>query len=141
LRKDETAVLLAFRLAYEEAFRAKQFNELGAVETTTDELYDKLAIIGGIEIEDARLKEILAFLKRKGVIEIGERDPVERVIPLTILPGIEIVVPSVYVEQVRMAAEAVPPAAAPGAAAALAGEEPEEELEYGADDEEHEEHV
>jgi hypothetical protein len=112
LRKDETAVLIALRIAYEEAFRNKQFNEIGIVETTTNELFDKLGAIGWIEIEETRLKEILGHLKRKGVVDIGDQDPVERVRPLTILPGIEVVVPSSYIERVRMAAEAVPSAAA-----------------------------
>jgi hypothetical protein len=124
LRKDETAVLLALRVAYEEAFNAKQFDDLGTVATTTDELYDKLAAIGGIEIPETRLLEILATLKRKGIVEIGERDPVERVRPLTILPGIEVAVPPAYIERVRMAAEAAPPAAAKDDAAESAGEPP-----------------
>jgi hypothetical protein len=111
LRKDETAVLIALRVAYEEAFRNKQFNDLGTVETTTDELFDKLSAIGGIEIEPPRLLEILTFLKKKGVVEIGERDPVERVSPLIILPGIEVIVPSTYIERVRTAAEVVQSAA------------------------------
>lgn len=116
LKKDETAVLVALRVAYEEGFRNKQFSGLGVVEISTDELYDKLSVIAGVEIEAARLADILGFLKRKGVVELGERDPVDRVTPLTILPGIEIIVPSTYIERVRMAAEAVPPAVPPGLA-------------------------
>lgn len=110
LKKDETAVLLALRVAYEEAFRNKQFNDLGTVEATTDDIYDKLTVIGGVEIESARLMDILFFLRKKGIVELGERDPVERVTPLTILPGIEVAVPSTYIECARMAAEAVPSA-------------------------------
>ena len=121
LKKDETAVLIALRVAYEEAFRNKQFSELGIVEISTDELYDKLAVIADVEIEAARLAEILALLKRKGVVDLGERDPVDRVTPLTILPGIEILVPSTYIERVRMAAEAAPPAV-PSRVADPAGE-------------------
>lgn len=116
LRKDETAVLLALRVAYEEAFKNKQYNELGIVETTTDELFDKLEVIGGITIDDARLREILTMLKRKGIIDQGDLDPIDRVTPLTILPGIEIVVPATYVERVMYVA------AAAGASAGPSGE-------------------
>lgn len=105
LRKDETAVLLALRVVYEEAFRSKQFDELGRAETTTNDIYDKLAVIAGIELDETRLLEILSFFKKKGIVEIGERDPVERVRPLTILPGIEVVVPATYVERVHKACD------------------------------------
>jgi hypothetical protein len=122
LRKDETAVLLALRVAYEEAFQNKEFNELGRVELTTDQLYDKLSVIGRIEIDDTRLKEILDLVRRKGVIDLGERDPVERVTPFTILPGIEIVVPSTYIERVRNVAETMASAALPNTEIMQTGE-------------------
>lgn len=122
LKKDETAVLLALRIAYEEAFREKRFDDGAAVDTTTDEIFDRLGVIGGVGIEAGRLREILDFLRRKGVVELGERDPVEHVIPVTILPGIEVVVPSTWVERVRMAAEAVPDAPAAADASAADGE-------------------
>jgi hypothetical protein len=111
LRKDETAVLLALRLTYEEVFRNRQFNDLGTVDTTTDELYDKLAVVGNVQIDEGRLKDILALLKRKGIVELHDRDPIECVTPLTILPGIEVVVPSTSIERVRAVVEGIPTAA------------------------------
>jgi hypothetical protein len=107
LRKDETAVLLALRIAYEEAFSNKTMGETGRVETSTDDLYDKLSTIGHMELEEPRLMEILEFLKRKGVVEIGDFDPVERIHPLTILPGVEVMVPASYMQRVINAAETV----------------------------------
>lgn len=118
LRKDETAVLLALRIAYDEAFRNKQWNDLGTVDITTDDLFDKLNAIGDVEIEPGRLGDILGFLEGKGIVKQGERDPVDKVTPLTILPGVEIAVTPTYIERVLMAAEAVPPATAADAAAA-----------------------
>jgi hypothetical protein len=109
LKKDVTSVLLALRIAYDEAFRNKQWNDLGTVDITTDDLYDKLGIVGSIIVEPGRLTEILTFCEGKGVVKLGERDPVDKVTPLTILPGIEIAVTATYVERVLAAAEAIPP--------------------------------
>lgn len=106
LRKDETAVLLALRITYEEAFKNKQYSETGHVETSTDDLYDKLKVVGDMEIDAPRLDAILQLLKRKGVVEIGDKDPVENVTPLTILPGIEVVVPQGYILRIIDAMEA-----------------------------------
>lgn len=106
LKKDETLVLLALRLAYEEGFAARTMDEAGVVAVTTDDLFDKLRGIAKVEIEETRLTEILDLLRRKGVVQPGERDPVDRVWPLSILPGVEVAVPPAYVERVRMFAEA-----------------------------------
>ncbi len=106
LCKDETAVLLALRITYEEAFKNKQYSDTGHVETSTNEIYDKLKVIGDIEIDWPRIGAILHFLKRKGVVEIGDKDPVENVTPLTILPGVEVVVPQSYVLRVIETMEA-----------------------------------
>jgi hypothetical protein len=76
------------------------------VTATTDDLFDKLRGIAKVEIEETRLIEILDFLRRKGVVRPGDRDPVDRVWPLSILPGVEVAVPPAYIERVRMFAEA-----------------------------------
>ena len=47
-----------------------------------------------------RLLEILRLFHRKGVVRIGERDPAELMVVLTIMPGITLLVPDVYVEAV-----------------------------------------
>lgn len=111
LKRDETLVLIALKLAYEEGFRANLMGARGEVEITTNDLVDKLEMIGRTAIEETRLNEILALLKRKGVLDLGERDPVERVRPLTILSGIEVAVPESYVQQVSDWVDQLPAAA------------------------------
>lgn len=100
LKKDETLVLLTLRLAYEEGFRNNDMGGRGEIEITTDDLLEKLDVVASTSVAESRLMEILTFFKRKGILEIGERDPVERVRPLTILPGVEIVVSEAYVGQI-----------------------------------------
>lgn len=104
LKKDETAVLLALRILYEEGFRERKFTASGAIETTTNDVYDRLNVIGGIQLEQTRFIKILEFLKKKGLVVFGDRDPVESVYPLDILPGIELAVPYSYIERVSEAA-------------------------------------
>ncbi|WP_186002498.1 DUF4194 domain-containing protein [Mycobacterium sp. KBS0706] len=111
LKRDETLVLLALKLAYEEGFRANIMGARGDVEITTNDLVDKLEMLARVTIEETRLNEILGLLKRKGVLELGERDPVERVRPLTILSGIEVAVPESYVQQISDWVDQLPAAA------------------------------
>ncbi|MGK9169917.1 DUF4194 domain-containing protein [Inquilinus limosus] len=111
LKRDETLVLLALKLAYEEGFRANIMGARGEVEITTNDLVDKLEMIARVTLEETRLNDILGLLKRKGVLELGERDPVERVCPLTILSGIEVAVPESYVQQISDWVDQLPAAA------------------------------
>lgn len=123
LKKDETLVLLALRLAYEEGFHDKRMGDDGEVDISTDDLLEKLEVVAGATMEETRLTEILSLLKKHGVLSLGERDPVDRVRPLTILPGIEIVVPQTYAEHIKdWAGEAADGAAASGEGAADAAE-------------------
>ena len=108
LKKDETLVLYVLKLAYEEGFRANAMGAGGEVEITTDDLIDKLDVVAGVQIEEGRLNTILEMLRRKGVIDPGQRDLVERVRPLTILPGIEVACPEVYMQTVADWAAAQP---------------------------------
>lgn len=111
LRKDETIVLLALRLLWEEAIRAHEMGEAGMAETTTDALVDRIeSATQGTPPDEVRLLEILRRFQRHGALRLGERDRMGRVSPLTILPGIAILVPDGYVEDL-MAWVATPAAA------------------------------
>jgi hypothetical protein len=98
LKKDETLVLFVLKLSYEEGFQARTMNAEGGVEITTDDLVDKLDAVAKTRIEETRLMAILDMLKRKGMVAVGEFDPVERIRLLTVLPGIEIACPEHYVQ-------------------------------------------
>lgn len=99
LRKDETIVLLGLRLLWEEAISNQNVGDGGIVETTTGELIDKIRAVTQSEPpEEARLLDIMRVFQRHGVVRTGMRDRIEKVSPLSILPGVAIVVPDGYLE-------------------------------------------
>jgi hypothetical protein len=103
LRKDETIVLLLLRLLYEEGI--SMLDERGRVEVTTDDLHDRLRTMGEEPPPLPRLREILRDFQRKGLVKVGDRDPIELMILVTIMPGIVLLVPDVYVEAIIQWAE------------------------------------
>lgn len=105
LSKEETIVLLALKLAYEEGFQKNEMGTRGEVEITTDDLVDKIDAVAGVGIEEKTLREALTRFKGKGVCELGELDRQERVQPVTILPGVEVAWPEYYSELVANWAE------------------------------------
>ncbi|WP_182086872.1 DUF4194 domain-containing protein [Aureimonas sp. ME7] len=115
LRKDETIVLLALRLIWEEALRAHEAGDAATVEATTDDLVDRIAGVAQAPAPDEpRLLDILRMFARHGALKLGERDKARRVSPLTILPGIGILVPDSYVKELILwAGEPVAPIAEP----------------------------
>lgn len=98
LKKDETVVLLVLRLLYAEGVSSLDDN--GRVEITTDDLHDRIRTAGEEPPQMARLLEILRLFQRKGLLRIGERDMAEQLVVVTIMPGITMLVPDVYVEAV-----------------------------------------
>ncbi|MBE7210479.1 MAG: DUF4194 domain-containing protein [Gluconacetobacter diazotrophicus] len=98
LRKDETLVLLALRLLYAEGIAA--LDESGRVEATTDDLHDRLRAGNEEPPPMPRLLEILRGFARKGLLRLGDAIAAERVVPLTIMPGITVLVPDTYVDAV-----------------------------------------
>ncbi|GJE42618.1 DUF4194 domain-containing protein [Methylobacterium soli] len=107
LRKDETLVLLALRLAYEEGLRDHQVTTDGFVECTTDDVADRIRTAARSEPpEEARLLECLRLFARRGALRLGERDRTERITPLTILPGVAVIAPDAWIEAIRAWSEA-----------------------------------
>lgn len=104
LRKDETVVLLILRLLYEEGLSS--LDERGRVEITTDDVHDRLRAAGEEPPAMQRLEEILRAFHRKGLVRVGDRDPVEQLLVATVMPGITLLVPDVYVDAVTRWAEA-----------------------------------
>jgi hypothetical protein len=102
LRKDETLVLLALRLAYEEGLRDHRVTTDGVVECTTDDIAESIRTAARIDPpEETRLVEILRLFARKGAVRLGERDRTERVTPLLVLPGIAVLSPDAWMDQMR----------------------------------------
>lgn len=98
LKKDETLVLLALRLLYAE--QISSLDEQARVEITTDDIHDRLHACGEEPPEFSRLLDILKTFHRKGLARVGDRDGVERSAIVTIMPGITVLVPDVFIEGV-----------------------------------------
>ena len=100
LKKDETLVMIALRLGLDDGLKAGQMDELGRVETNTDDLHDQIKTLsGGAEPPrlETRLLEILKDIRRRGGVLVGEPDKTERITPLIILPGMTILVDDAFV--------------------------------------------
>jgi hypothetical protein len=103
LRKDETIVLLALRLMWEEAVANKEISDGGIADTTTGELADRITTVTQQPPpSEARLLDILKLFQRHGGVRIGQRDRIERVNPMSILPGVSLLSPDTYVEGLRL---------------------------------------
>jgi len=107
LRKDETIVLLGLRLLWEEAIGTQDVGDGGTVETTTGDLVDRIKTATQADPPDeARLLDILRMFQRQGAVRVGQRDRIEKVSPLTILPGVSVLVPDSYLEELLLWAAA-----------------------------------
>lgn len=103
LRKDETLVLLTLRLLWEEAVANQEIGDGGIFETTTGDLVDRLkAVTQQDPPDEGRLLDILRFYQRRGAVRMGQRDRSERVTPLFVLPGISILVPDTFVDDLKL---------------------------------------
>ena len=95
-------MLLALRLTYEEGLRDHRVSTDGTVECTTDDIAGAIRSAARAEPPDeARLIEILRLFARKGALRMGERDRTERVTPLMVMPGIGVLSPDAWMDQVR----------------------------------------
>ena len=101
LRKDQTLILLALRYLYDDGMQKSQMTEQARVETSTDDIVDLVSTGFGIAApEEKRLLEILDKLKRKGMVRVGTRDKSERLTPITIMPGVRVMVPDAMVQRI-----------------------------------------
>lgn len=101
LTKAETILLLCLRLMWEEAVTAQEVGDGGVVETTTGDLIDRIKTVTQEDPpEEGKLLDMLRKYQRHGAVRVGKRDRVERVSPLYILPGVSILVPEDYVEEI-----------------------------------------
>jgi hypothetical protein len=97
LKKDETLVLLALRVTHDEGLRAGLMDEVGRVETNTDEIFDRIRTLGKADPPaESRLEEILKSLRRRGAVLLHDTDRAERLTPITVLPGIRIIVDDTF---------------------------------------------
>lgn len=103
LRKDETVVLLALRLLWGEAINNQDIGDGGIFESTTTELIERIrAITQQNPPSEARLDEILRQFARHGAVRTGGKDRIEKVSPISILPGVSVLVPDGYVSDLLL---------------------------------------
>lgn len=103
LRNDETLVLLGLRLIWEEAVANQDITDGGVCETTTGDLIDRIKNVTQKEPPpEGRLMDILRLFQRHGAVRVGQRDRVEKVTPMSIYPGIPVLVPDTYVDELKL---------------------------------------
>lgn len=108
-RKDEILVMLTLALLREEAISRQEIGDFGRVEVTTGDLVDRFKTVTQQEPpEEARLTSILRNFGRFGIVRIGERDRLEKITPVTIMPGINVVAPDNFIEHLRLWAVSPP---------------------------------
>lgn len=123
LKKDETLVMIALRLTFDDGYRAGRMDETGRVETNTDEIHDQITRTANSDAPTRpRLEEILDRLRRRGAVIVGDRDTIENVVSVTVLPGIRILVDDGFIDGLVQWIESGA-AGAFGGAAAQAAEE------------------
>jgi Domain of unknown function (DUF4194) len=111
LKKDETLTMLALRLALDEGLRAGLMDDMGRVETNTDEIFDRIRTLAKVEPPgEARLEEILKWLRKRGAVLLHDPDRIERITPVTVLPGIRILVDDEFAASVTRWVELGAPA-------------------------------
>jgi hypothetical protein len=72
-------------------------DEVGRVETNTDEIFDRIRTLGKADPPaESRLEEILKSLRRRGAVLLHDTDRAERLTPITVLPGIRILVDDTF---------------------------------------------
>lgn len=103
LRKDETLVLLSLRLMWGEAIASQDIGDAGIAATTTAELVDRIKNVTQQEPPDeSKLMDILRMFSRHGAVRVGERDRIDRVTPISILPGVSVIVPDSYLNELLL---------------------------------------
>jgi hypothetical protein len=105
LSKDETLILLALRLVWEEAVANQDIAEGGICETTTGDIIDRYKSATQLEPPtEARLTEIMRLFQRRGGVRVGKRDSIEKVTPVSILPGVAVLAPDTFLDDLKLLA-------------------------------------
>ena len=101
LKKDETLFRLALRYILETHDQKNELNEVGRVDTTTDEIMEVFTnICKQPTLSEKRLMDdFLRPLHKRGAVRIRERNPDTKTTRVSILPGIRVLVPSELIEK------------------------------------------
>lgn len=103
LKLDETLVLLALALVWQEGVNAGEVGERGVVEASSHEVFDKLGSITTRKerMKERRFLEIVTEFRRRGFVHLGERDESTGDVMLEIRPMIRLVAGENVLERIR----------------------------------------
>ncbi|MCS4090011.1 DUF4194 domain-containing protein [Rhizobium sp. BK176] len=103
LTKEESLVLLALRLVWEEAMANQDIAEAGVCETTTGDVIDRYKSATQLDPpNEGRLMDILRLFQRRGAVRVGNRDSIEKVTPMSILPGVVVLAPDTFLDDLKL---------------------------------------
>ncbi len=108
-RKDETILLFALRIMWEEGSRDGEMDEFGRIVIDTNLLLDRYMTLGGGEIPaTGRVKDILNRLADRRFIRFGDEDKEEEIMEVIIMPVItELVSPDLARQVMEYAADPI----------------------------------
>ena len=107
LSKDQTLTLLALRFVLETGARQGRLTDSGRIEATTDELFDAIKAVSLSEPPgEARMGEIVAEFRRRGLVRVEARDTSEKVTPIVVMPAVRHVCTDEFAKHLTAWAEA-----------------------------------
>ena len=87
--KEETLLLFALRVLWEEGVREGEMDDFGRIETDTEILYDRFTAMSGAEFPTpAKLNELFASLRSRGVLHVQKKNKEEAITLFVIMPVI-----------------------------------------------------
>jgi hypothetical protein len=98
--KEETLMLFALRVLWEECSREGEMDDFGRIESDTEILYDRFSAMTDADFPSkGRLKEYFNAWKSRGLLRVGAEDRDEELIYFTIMPVIrDLVTPDIAAE-------------------------------------------
>ena len=91
--KEETLLLFALRVLWEEGVREGEMDDFGRIETDTEILYDRYTAMSDAEFPTpARFNEHFTRLKSRGILRVKEKNKEEEFILFVIMPVIREIV-------------------------------------------------
>jgi hypothetical protein len=101
--KDETVLLFALRVIWEEMSRNGDMDDLGRIEADTEILYDRYTAMSATEFPGkSKLRDYLNSWKARGILRVGEEDREEDILNFTIMPVIRDIVPARLAQEVEI---------------------------------------
>jgi hypothetical protein len=93
INKEETLLLFALRVIWEEGSREGDMDDFGRIEIDSQMLADRYTALAATEApKKAQVKRLLEGWRTRGLVRMGEEDREEEVFPIVIMPVIREIV-------------------------------------------------